>query len=332
MPEERSIPDPGETRRQLGDACPPLPLPTVPFRPHGLLSELPPPPNGRSGWPWNVETAATDNPDLPLISVVTPSFQQGRFLEETIRSVLLQNYPKLEYIVADGGSDDETMVVLEKYRPWLSFVRSAPDRGQGHAINIGFSLSSGELRGWLNSDDIYLPGALAAVGKRASRSRADFFYGDGVTLDDERRRRTYEPAQWVLSRYLRFGGLVFSHAAFWRARIHKPIWEELHCNVDGELWQRLLPGRKFTYIPRALGAIRRQPDAKTVNPRFKEAWAEDDRLIWSFHGKPPAARTYLRCEYRIVQRFLRLLRCRIKKKRLAPLRLCAWPELPEFYP
>src|SRR5438067_1469746 len=132
------------------------------------LVELPPPPAGKTGWPWTDETPALQStrPDgsaWPRISIVTPSYNQGQFIEETIRSVLLQGYPDLEYIIIDGGSQDESVEIIKKYEPWLTYWVSEQDRGQSHAINKGFDRSTGLILGWLNSDDVLLPNALATV-------------------------------------------------------------------------------------------------------------------------------------------------------------------------
>src|SRR6267154_2378048 len=125
-----------------------------------LLSILPPPPAGKTGWPWTVET----DPELyagrsqwPRISIVTPSFNQGSYLEETIRSVLDQNYPNLEYVVVDGGSTDRSVEILQRYADRLAWWSSEPDGGQYAAINKGFKHTSGEIMAWINSDDKYLP-------------------------------------------------------------------------------------------------------------------------------------------------------------------------------
>jgi glycosyltransferase involved in cell wall biosynthesis len=101
----------------------------------------------------------------PKISIVTPSFNQGRFIEKTILSVIEQDYPNLEYIIIDGGSTDESVEVIKKYDQHLAYWVSEPDRGQSHAINKGFERATGEIFGWLNSDDWYHPGALKAVAE-----------------------------------------------------------------------------------------------------------------------------------------------------------------------
>ena len=101
--------------------------------------------------------------NYPRISIVTPSYNQGQFIEQTIRSVLLQNYPNLEYIIIDGGSTDNTVETIEKYEQYITYWVSEPDRGQSHAINKGFARCTGEIMAWLNSDDLYLPSALKSL-------------------------------------------------------------------------------------------------------------------------------------------------------------------------
>src|SRR6059058_4804431 len=133
--------------------------------------------------------------DWPLISIVTPSFNQGRFLERTIRSVLDQHYPKLEYIIKDGGSLDETVDILKRYKSSLTFCESAKDRSQAHALNLGFRHASGEIMAYLNSDDMLLPGALAYVAAYfAEHPEVDVVYGHRVIVDAADR----EIGRWVL--------------------------------------------------------------------------------------------------------------------------------------
>ncbi len=143
------------------------------------LDDLPSPPPGTTGWPWTEQSDSLSetqpNGDTwPKISIVTPSYNQGQFIEETIRSVLLQGYPNLEYIVVDGGSDDETVEILERYDPWIDKWVSEPDEGQSDAINKGFNRATGEIFAWLNSDDYYASGAFTTM------ARAFSSYGDEV--------------------------------------------------------------------------------------------------------------------------------------------------------
>jgi len=144
--------------------------PQVPRCP--TLAELPPPPPGKSGWPWTVETqqlpsVRRDGSRWPRISIVTPSYNQRMFIEETIRSVLLQGYPNLEYVIMDGGSTDGSVQIIRKYQPWLAYWISEKDAGQVAALNKGLSQATGAYLNWLNSDDSLLPNALEAIASIA---------------------------------------------------------------------------------------------------------------------------------------------------------------------
>jgi len=130
-----------------------------------MLHDLPKPPAGKTGWPWT-EASPQSSEKIPegsehlRISIVTPNYNFGHFLEETIRSVLLQGYPNLEYIIIDGGSTDNSVEIIKKYEPWLAYWVSEKDEGITHAINKGMEVASGNWINWLNSDDFLLPGAL----------------------------------------------------------------------------------------------------------------------------------------------------------------------------
>ncbi len=132
------------------------------------MLSLPTPPPEKSGWPWTKQSdllpeRMPDSSEWPRISIVTPSYNQGQFIEETIRSVLLQGYPNLEYIIFDGGSTDNSVEIIHKYEPWLTYWVSRPDNGQTDAIQQGFNLSTGVVWNWLNSDDLLEPNALKTI-------------------------------------------------------------------------------------------------------------------------------------------------------------------------
>ena len=257
-------------RSELAAAGAPTPLPLVPFASAGLLAGLPAPPPGRTGWPWTVETApfASEVAAWPLITIVTPSFKQVEFLEESIRSVLLQNYPRLEFVIMDGGSPDGSAALIEKYRPWLSFARSTADRGQSHALNLGFSLAgNGGLRGWLNSDDLYLPGALHHIALAAtSPRRPTLLIGNYAIRRPGQAGDT--PADFIRPVYaweIYAGGLHLpSHATFWADTIHQPLDESLHFIMDADLFKRLArDGARPVFLSRLLAVYRDHPGSKT---------------------------------------------------------------------
>lgn len=126
-----------------------------------------------------------DGSPWPKISIITPSFNQAQFLEETIRSVLLQNYPNLEYIIIDGGSTDGSVGIIKKYKPWLTYWVSEKDRGQSHAINKGIRKAQGEILFWLNSDDICLPDAYKNIAKAFTiNPSASIVVGQAYFMDD----------------------------------------------------------------------------------------------------------------------------------------------------
>jgi glycosyltransferase involved in cell wall biosynthesis len=174
------------------------------------IDELSAPLPGKSGWPWTEASRPTpeDVGIWPRITVVTPSLNQGGFLEETIRSVLLQGYPNLEYMIMDGGSTDTTLDVIRRYEPWIEHWVSEKDQGQSQAINKGFQKATGEFVMWLNADDLLFRDALNKVG-HALRLLPDagMIYGTGVKIDAEGnvlKRIPFRPYDEMLLRTLFF--------------------------------------------------------------------------------------------------------------------------------
>jgi len=246
---------------------------------------------------------------LPKLSIVVPSYNQGQFLERTLISILNQNYPKLELIVIDGGSVDHSVEIIKKHERDISSWVSEKDKGQGNAINKGFDRASGELFGWLNSDDCYTYGSFYELIKYVNHyPGADFFYGDSLVTDSDDVILRYWSANLVLDRYLKFGGLIASHTAFWRAKIHQPLCEELNCNIDGELWMRLVKSRKRKYVSFPLGASRIHPDSKSSAQKWLNKWQADEVYLAKKYGLPPGKRSYIRYEYNYFQELFHLVK------------------------
>ena len=233
-----------------------------------------PPQQGKSGWPWTdsrptFAEALPNSQSWPKVSIVTPSYNQGAYLEQTIRSVLLQGYPNLEYIVIDGGSTDESVAILRKYEPWLTYWVSESDKGQSDAINKGFSRASGEIFGWLNSDDLYEPNALALIANYFSTTPdCDLLYGNGWSIDENGQRK--HPCSWIKPydrRLLLTFNFILQPAAFWRRSVWKRTGEldiSHHWAMD---WDWLLRATTFTqphYLPVSLALWRLRADIKTV--------------------------------------------------------------------
>jgi glycosyltransferase involved in cell wall biosynthesis len=298
-----------------------LPLNQVPFFSGGNLARLPAPLNrDKQGWPWTSESQVrySDKASCPKISVVVPSYQQGVFIEETIRSVLLQNYPNTELIIMDGGSSDDTQAVLDHYRDFLSIAVSEKDRGQTHAVNKGFAIADGELYYWLNSDDYLNRDSFNHVVPYFIKDkRLDIVYGDGLLLNEITGAFTADYAPLVLERYLRFGSIVLSHSVFWRANVHCKLWEDLQCAMDAELWLRLFNGRKARHCHYPVGVFRTHPQQKTTDKvNWSQKWEDDyKKYIWK-HYAPLSKQTwdYRQREYRVVQKLYRLIRTLFKLK------------------
>ena len=199
-------------------------------------------------------------------SIITPSLNQAQFIRETIESVLGQDYPQVEYIVIDGGSTDETLDILRGYGDRLTWV-SEPDRGQSDAINKGFRMASGDVFGWLNSDDMYLPGALKAV--------ADFFqenppvglvYGDVLYVGADGQLLKRKPAPEFEYRRLLQWCFIPQPAAFFRSAVWHTVGglaRSLHYAFDWDLWLRMTQVCEVQRLPATVAGFRWHRRSKT---------------------------------------------------------------------
>lgn len=206
----------------------------------------------------------------PRITIVTPSYNQGEFLEETIKSILDQNYPNLEYFVIDGGSSDHSVAVIQKYAENLDWWVSEPDNGQTSAINKGFAKSTGELLAWVNSDDILLPGCLYQVARYyEERGKPDLIHANGVYIDQDSKvtRAVRVPRQTELFMY-RGVWFALAPAVFFRADLMRQVGyldEQYHLSMDVDIWMKMIKsGGRIMHIPQYLGAFRWHDTSKTT--------------------------------------------------------------------
>jgi len=206
---------------------------------------------------------------LPRITVVTPSLNQGRYIENAIRSVLEQGYPNLEYIIRDAGSTDESIEVIKRYRRQISHVIIEPDDGPADAINKAFAIATGDILAWLNADDLYLPGTLRAIADAfMAEPQADLIYGEGWYIDEVGER--IEPCRFVRRkferRYLVNKDPILQPAAFWRRSLWVRVGDldtSLRWVFDWEWFIRAHEVGQFRYLPRNLACYRVQPKALT---------------------------------------------------------------------
>lgn len=253
------------------------------------INELPPA-KGRNGWPWTegcepLSEEKADGESWPRISIVTPSFNQGRFIEETIRSVLLQGYPNLEYIIMDGGSTDSTADIIKKYKPWLAHSASEPDDGQADAINKGWSMADGEILAWLNSDDVYAPKAFQMVaGEWCRAGRPGMVYGDAfatdITLSPFKKKKM---AGYSLLEMLRGKRMPQPSVFIAKEFFNKlgPLKESLYYSLDFDYFLRawMEPAASdFIYLPHVLSYSREYAETKCATGGWKKADADADVL------------------------------------------------------
>ncbi|MET4608593.1 glycosyltransferase involved in cell wall biosynthesis [Bradyrhizobium sp. JR4.1] len=237
--------------------------------------------------------------ELPKISIVTPSFNQGRFIESNILSIQNQNYPALEHIIIDGGSTDETLLKLERHKEQLTSIVSEKDDGQYHAINKGFSLATGDVLAWLNSDDVYIPGALRVVGEifrkfpqiewRTTRlplaieedgtpikatpvhgfTRAGFLKGENLP-----------GLGWPATCYIQ------QESTFWRRSLWEQAGGRLDTNYrmagDFDLWARFFEHAELYSVDVPIGCFRRHADQRTSTTFTK--YVEEAKAIFARAG------------------------------------------------
>ncbi len=225
--------------------------------------------------------------ELPRITLVTPSLNQGEYLAETLDSVLSQGYPNLEYIVIDGGSSDASVEILQRYSRHLRYWVSEPDRGQSDALIKGFSRATGELMNWINADDLLRPGSLQAVADAWVAEPADLIVGEDIqfTASVDQPVGHFKPAGYTHPGCLRFWDGKFRYhqpPCFFSRRAYVDcggLRRDLHYVMDYDLYCRMLavPAVRVVYLDRVLSAFRLHPAAKTS--RAKARFLAEQRSV-----------------------------------------------------
>jgi glycosyltransferase involved in cell wall biosynthesis len=222
------------------------------------------------------------NPVMPLVSIVTPSFNQAKYLRDTIESVLNQDYPRIEYIVVDGGSNDGSREIIESYGERISSWISEPDSGQTDAVNKGFALARGEIFAWLNSDDTYLPDAVCiAVKYLQEHSEIGMMYGKAFYIDQDGEAIARYPARRTTYKGLKRGiNTIPQQTMFFRSILWKivgPLDPSFFYAMDYDLWVRIAAISPIGFHPRFMANFRLQEDSKSLTQAYR-CWPEMMRV------------------------------------------------------
>jgi len=240
--------------------------------------------------------------DQPLVSIITPSYNQAHFLGDTLRSVIEQDYPHVEYLVVDGGSTDGSLDIIKKYAGKLDWWISEPDQGQADAINKGLARAQGEIVAWLNSDDLYRPGAIsAAVAALQQHLDAGMVYADLDSIDRTGRVfNTIHYRQFSLLDLLSFE-IIGQPTVFMRRAVFQqagPLDTQYRYLLDHQLWLRMLQLAPAVYVPQVWAAARHHAHAKNVGEAAGFGGEAMRILAWA--GTQPALREVIAAHHRQV--------------------------------
>lgn len=255
-----------------------------------LFEFLPSPPPNKTGWPWtqenssSIENLASDTYTYPKVTIVTPSYNQADFLEETIRSVLLQGYENLEYIIIDGGSTDNSIDIIRKYETWINYWTSQPDNGQADAINQGFERATGEFIGWINSDDYLYSGAIIKMATELRQNpNISFVYGDVDEGLENNKFRRYGRNSTISEMLKTYKVPIPQQGSMWRRNVIEEIgalnvkWQVV---LDREFFLRVAMNYQIAYIPGTLAFFRYHSNSKSISASQKYLWLQEIPLMY----------------------------------------------------
>jgi glycosyltransferase involved in cell wall biosynthesis len=216
--------------------------------------------------------------EWPRITVVTPSFNQGAFIEATLKSVISQNYPNLQHIVLDGGSTDNSVEIIRRYEPHIAYWHSRKDKGQADALQQGFAMADGEILCWLNSDDIFLPEALNTVGRLfAKHEDVDFIYGNRCTIDRDGNVTGRHIWPWHITKWhWALGQPLAQECSFFRKSIYERVGgidPTKFFIMDYDLFFRMWRAGRFRKTTAFLGCLRQHEETK--NARHVDVWQRE---------------------------------------------------------
>lgn len=270
------------------------------------LAELPPPPESVTIWPWTrgskpLPAAMPDGRPWPLISVVIPSLNQGRYLEQSIRSVLLQGYPRIELIVVDGRSSDGSAATIAQYAGWLKHWASEPDLGPADALRKGFRAAAGDIYAFLNADDFYLPGCLEKVATAfQAQTSADVVSGHGYFVKASGQLGVpLFSDRWSLDRFRNGACVLVQPATFFRRQAYERAGGFRHGRAstcwDMELWADMaLAGARFHSMNDFIAAFRLHAGSITGAAEFRRQRVRDSLAVMArMRGRPDSLRDVL---------------------------------------
>jgi glycosyltransferase involved in cell wall biosynthesis len=255
--------------------------------------------------------------NYPKISVVTPSFNQASYLEETILSVITQNYPNLEYIIIDGGSSDGSVEIIKKYEMYLTYWVSEPDNGHGHALNKGFAKSTGEIMAWINSDDKYYPYTFTTVAEIFSKfNDINWIQGKNSWIDKSGRLTDVQFSFINIYSYLLFDyKWIQQESVFWR----RSLWDKagsfinrkMELMVDGELWTRFFLSDDIWHLDLVISSFRSHEKNRS-HTQIEKVYSEMDEVI---NRMKPKLSPKQKSSFDTLQKYLELIQVSDKKQK-----------------